>query len=510
MTSLKAERAAATPSTDPVESGATRDLSLDFLAPPAQPQNLGRLAEYEVIEVLGRGGMGIVFKAYDAQLARLVAIKVLHPHLAIHPSSRKRFSREARALAALRHPNVVAIHQVGEIRDIPYLVMEYVDGCSVHERLARAAPPQVEEILQIGMQVASALAAAHALGIIHRDIKPANLLLESGSGQVQLTDFGLARALDDASLTQSGLLAGTPEYMAPEQARGERPDQRADLFSLGTVLYALCTGSSPFRADNSMAVLCKISVDTPTPVHEVRPDLPAWLSAIVAKLHAKDPAERFQSADEVTQVLTQCLAHVREPSAPLPQFLIEASGTTQKGGTTMALIACEECGKQISDKAYSCPHCGIRRIFGYEYRSTLNFLGLPLVHIVGGRDLVTGQLRTAKGIIAIGQRAIGVLALGGQAFGVIAVGGWSIGIVALGGMSIGLLLAIGGFAVGGIAMGGVSLGVVAIGGLAMGHYALGGLAFGSHAVFENHIDQEGLTFFRTWFGRWVDLMVGRR
>jgi serine/threonine-protein kinase len=160
------------------------------------------------------------------------------------------------------------------------------------------------------MQTASALQAAHSHGIVHRDIKPGNILLEEGVGRVKITDFGLARAMDDASLTQSGVVAGSPLYMAPEQARGEAPDHRADLFSLGSVLYAACTGHPPFRPEH-LAVLKRVCEETPRPICEVNPDLPDWLARIVSKLLEKRPAARFQTAAEVADLFRQHLAHLR-------------------------------------------------------------------------------------------------------------------------------------------------------------------------------------------------------
>jgi serine/threonine protein kinase len=172
------------------------------------------------------------------------------------------------------------------------------------------------------MQVASGLAAAHAQGLVHRDCKPANVLLENGVERVMITDFGLARAVDDASVTQSGVLAGTPQYMAPEQAKGETIDHRADLFSLGSVLYAMGTGRSPFRAETTMGVLRRICESTPRPIREVNPEIPDWLAEIIEKLHAKDPAERFQSAAEVAELLGRHLAHLQHPAAaPMPERL---------------------------------------------------------------------------------------------------------------------------------------------------------------------------------------------
>src|SRR5215217_1508746 len=169
------------------------------------------------------------------------------------------------------------------------------------------------------MQIAAGLAAAHKQGIVHRDIKPANILLENGVERVKITDFGLARAVDDASVTQSGVIAGTPMYMSPEQARGEAVDPRSDLFSLGSVLYAMCTGHAPFRASGTMAVLKRVCEETPAPVRDANPHVPDWLAAIIEKLHAKDPARRYQTAAEVADLLGRHLAYVQHPSvAPLP------------------------------------------------------------------------------------------------------------------------------------------------------------------------------------------------
>jgi hypothetical protein len=293
------------------ESPPADELMLDFLDPPEDPEHLGRLGHYEVIEVIGRGGMGVVLKAFDSALHRIVAIKVLAPQLATSLAARKRFEREARAAAAISHEHIVAIYAVEEAKGLPYLVMEYVAGVSLQERLDRSGPLELKEILRIGMQTAKGLAAAHAQGVVHRDIKPANILLHNGVERVKITDFGLARAMDDASVTQSGYVAGTPQYTAPEQARGEAIDHRADLFSLGSVLYALCAGRPPFRASTAMAVLRRVSEETPQPLTEINPDIPLWLGEIIDKLHAKSPAERFQSAQEVAELLGDHLAQLQ-------------------------------------------------------------------------------------------------------------------------------------------------------------------------------------------------------
>ena len=267
---------------DPAGMGA-----LNFLAPSRRPDSLGRLGHYEVLEVLGRGGFGIVFRAFDEVLHRVVAVKVLTPQLALTSPARKRFLREARASARVRHENVVQVYAVEE-SPLPHLVMEYVPGETLQQRLDRAGPLDLPEAVQVGAQIAEGLAAAHATGLVHRDVKPANVLLEPGSApRVKITDFGLARAADDASLTQSGLVAGTPMFMAPEQARGERVDHRADLFSLGSVLYTVCTGRPPFRANGTLAVLRRVAEDTPRPIPEVIPEVPRWLCDVIDRLHAE-------------------------------------------------------------------------------------------------------------------------------------------------------------------------------------------------------------------------------
>lgn len=285
-----------------------------FLQPAQQPDSMGRLAHYEILQEVGSGGMGIVLKAFDTSLRRVVAIKVMAPHLAANAAARRRFVREAQAAAAVAHEHVVAIHAVADQHEPPYLAMQFIEGKTLQERLDKSGPLSVREVLRIGMQTASGLAAAHAQGLVHRDIKPANILLENGVERVKLTDFGLARAVDGASVTQSGVIAGTPLFMSPEQARGESIDHRSDLFSLGSVLYAMCVGHAPFRASTTMGVIKRVCDDSPRPIHEVNPDVPDWLSDIIAKLLAKAPADRFQTAAEVADLLGRCLAHLQQPS----------------------------------------------------------------------------------------------------------------------------------------------------------------------------------------------------
>jgi formylglycine-generating enzyme required for sulfatase activity/poly(3-hydroxybutyrate) depolymerase len=302
---------------------------LSFLQPSTRPDSLGRLGHYEILGVLGRGGSGVVLKAIHEALQREVAIKVLAPTLAITSPARKRFLREARAAAALDDENIVRVYDVQD-QPFPFLVMEYIAGETLQQRLDRTGPLDVADVVRLGKQIAAGLAAAHEKGLIHRDIKPSNILLDgAGAQRVLITDFGLARAADDASLTKSGVIVGTPLYMAPEQAQGEVIDHRADLFSLGSVLYVMCSGRPPFRASTTLAVLRRVAEDTPRPIREIIPEVPDWLCAIVARLHAKKPQERFQSAREVVAEFERCLTEqkvhgvvnvctIQELAAPAP------------------------------------------------------------------------------------------------------------------------------------------------------------------------------------------------
>jgi serine/threonine protein kinase/Leucine-rich repeat (LRR) protein len=306
------------------------------LAPAESPGELGRLGPYRVLKVLGRGGMGMVFLAEDPHLQRLIALKVMLPALAASGVARERFLREARTAAALKHDHIVTIHQVGEDRGAPYLAMEFLDGQSLDARLEREQKLPVAEVLRIGREIAEGLAAAHQRGRIHRDIKPANIWLEDptprqpacgpadhtptacGCGcRVKLLDFGLARDIsEEAHLTQSGALIGTPAYMAPEQARGDEASPRTDLFSLGVTLYRMLTGQLPFRGNNTLAVLDALARHTPPAPHLVNADVPPALSRLVMRLLDKDPSARPASARQVVEELA---ALERQPTQPRPR-----------------------------------------------------------------------------------------------------------------------------------------------------------------------------------------------
>jgi serine/threonine protein kinase len=277
----------------------------DYLAPPENPEELGRIGPYRVLEKLGQGGMGVVFKAQDSSLLRLVAVKLMRPALLINSSARRRFLREARTASSIRHKHIVVTHYVGEQSGVPFIAMELLEGETLESRLRREPKLPLEAILRIGREIADGLASAHEAGLIHRDIKPSNLWLEADGDNVKILDFGLARYVDgSANLTESGVYLGTPAFMSPEQASGNGPvDGRVDLFSLGCVLYQMCVGVVPFSGEDSLSVLFAIASKNPTPPRRLNPAIPAEFSALILRLLAKDPSKRPSSAAEVRDAL---------------------------------------------------------------------------------------------------------------------------------------------------------------------------------------------------------------
>ncbi len=263
----------------------------DFLAPPRTEGELGWLAHYRVLRLLGEGNMGLVFLAQDSLLSRPVALKVIRPEIADAPAITQRFMREARATAAIKHDHIVTIYHVGEENGVPFLAMEHLTGMSLEQWLERGHSPSVEVVLRLRREIAAGLSAAHRRGLFHRDIKPANIWLEAPSGRVKILDFGMARSRrEDVEITHAGTVLGTPLYMAPEQARGEPANAGSDLFSLGCVLYRLCTGRLPFEGESIMAVLTALSTTTPRRARDWRSELPQALDELVMRLLAKDPA----------------------------------------------------------------------------------------------------------------------------------------------------------------------------------------------------------------------------
>jgi serine/threonine protein kinase/WD40 repeat protein len=294
---------------------ATEHEATSCLAPPQAPEEIGRLGIYRVLRVLGAGGMGVVFAAEDTQLRRQVAVKVLKGSLAKEPVHRERFLREARAAAALAHDHIITVHHVGEENGVPYLVMPLLQGESLQARLTRPERVPLPEVLRIGREMAEGLAVAHEHGLIHRDVKPDNVWLEAGTGRVKILDFGLAHAEKiDERLTQKGTIVGTPSFMAPEQARGTTVDARCDLYSLGVVLYYLCTGRLPFPQKELITLLAAVALDPPPPVREINPDVPPALADLIMQLLAKQPAERPASARAVVEALRA----IERGAAPRP------------------------------------------------------------------------------------------------------------------------------------------------------------------------------------------------
>jgi serine/threonine protein kinase len=301
-----------------------------FLAPALADDELGRLGKYRILSVIGRGGMGVVYKAEDSLLRRVVALKAILPTLGTNVEVHKRFLREARAMAAVEHEHIVRLYEVNEDRGVPYIAMELLVGESLAARLSRHGPVPLSEAIHIGREIAEGLAAAHARGLIHRDIKPANIFLQGSRNErreargdrakgsplglrlsslvprVKILDFGLTRAAEeDTRLTQSGDVLGTPAYMSPEQSRGEIVDFRSDLFSLGVVLYRMCTDSEPFAGPDGISTMMAIATEAPTPPQVRNLDVPADLSNLIMQLLEKDPAKRCGSAQEVADALAQ-------------------------------------------------------------------------------------------------------------------------------------------------------------------------------------------------------------
>ncbi len=301
--------------------------NVSLLEPSDTQDALGRLGKYEVLAVAGHGGMGVVLRGTDLQLCRPVAIKLLNRALSSSDTARRRFLREARAAAAINHPHVVTIYAVEEFRGTPLIVMEFVPGCTLRERIERAGRLPPLEVLRISTQVASGLAAAHAQGVIHRDVKPGNILIEEQLDRAKLTDFGVARAATDlVDLTARGATVGTPAYIGAEQVRGETIDARADLFALGCVIYAMCVGHSPFHGRNAWEIARRVNELEPRPLHEQDPAVPEFLSDIVARLLRKNPDERFQSAAEVADLLWRHLAQLNQaPSDEINGMLYRSS-----------------------------------------------------------------------------------------------------------------------------------------------------------------------------------------
>ena len=287
---------------------------------------------YELEELVGSGGMSSVYRAHDRVLDRKVALKVLHQRLTSEAEYVERFRSEARMVAGLLHPNIVTVIDRGEDAGCPFIVFEFVAGENLKQLVAREGPLPIDRAVELGMQIARGLAFAHANGYVHRDVKPQNVLL-NGDGEAKVTDFGIARSLDvKHGVTQTGTVLGTSDYIAPEQAQGQRVDEHTDVYSLGIVLYELLTGELPFSGDNFVAVAMQHINDVPPRVSSKRPEVPPRVDAAVARALAKKAEDRFPTMADFGRELEACLQELRAPgSAPTmvlaPTQSVGAPGT---------------------------------------------------------------------------------------------------------------------------------------------------------------------------------------
>jgi serine/threonine-protein kinase len=262
---------------------------------------------YELEERVGSGGMSTVYRAHDRELDRRVALKILHRHFNADDEYVQRFLREARAAAALSHPNIVTVIARGDHEGQQFIVFEYVEGENLKRVIEREGPVPVERALELGVQIARGLHCAHERGLVHRDVKPQNVLL-NGDGQAKVTDFGIVRQLEVArGMTETGTVLGTSDYISPEQAQGRRVDEQTDVYSLGVVLYELLTGEVPFSGDSFVVVALKHVNEQPADVRERRPDVPPRVAAAIARALAKEPRDRWPSMAAFGRELEACL-----------------------------------------------------------------------------------------------------------------------------------------------------------------------------------------------------------
>lgn len=331
----------------------------DFLSPPTQSGDLGALAHYRVIDELGKGGMGYVFRAEDSKLQRSVALKVMNQKIAATSNSRQRFLHEARAMAAVHHDNVATIFEVGESDGTPFMAMEMLKGGTLETLNDDKDRLRYEKIIDYAQQTARGLSAAHVKGIVHRDIKPANIWIEEGTDRIKILDFGLALASTPVDhLSGRGAVIGTPGYLSPEQARSEPLDDRSDLYSLGVVLYELATGQLPLQSGSVSGQLIAILAHRPPPIHELNPEIPKPLCDLIHRLLRKEPRMRPQSAAalnaELDQVREQCDA-TSEVAQAISKLKVGLTEVVSKSDTGSIVDAIDEFPDTVADPLSTIP-----------------------------------------------------------------------------------------------------------------------------------------------------------
>jgi serine/threonine protein kinase len=265
-----------------------------------------QVGKYKIVEEIGRGGFGTVYRARDTMLDRVVALKVLHPQLMVDPTFLARFQQEARAAANLKNPHIVTIYDLGETEGVWYIAMEYLAGRPLDRMISQEGPLEPERALAIARDIGAALDHAHGQGLVHRDVKPSNIVV-AADGSATLTDFGLVRAALMSTVSTAMGLIGTPAYMSPEQCEGQELDGRSDLYALGVVLYEMLTGQVPFQADTPLAVMRGHADKPPPPPRKLNPELPAGVEAVVLKALAKGRGDRYQSGEELAAALKGAL-----------------------------------------------------------------------------------------------------------------------------------------------------------------------------------------------------------
>jgi predicted Ser/Thr protein kinase len=304
------------------------------------------VGKFKIISEIGRGGMGVVYKAIQISLNRTVALKMLPTQMALSQEFLERFQREARILARLNHRNIVHIYDLEDLKGSYFIVMEYIEGESLAKIIASQAPLQTAFIKKVAAGVASALSAAHKTGIIHRDIKPENIMMDS-YGEVKVMDFGIARAADQTCKTRSGIRLGTPEYMSPEQAKGLRVEAQSDIYSLGIVLYEMACGKVPFTGEDSLGIALKHIQEAPEPPSSLNPRIHPELEKIILKSLEKDRNSRYGDADELHRALDKIAVTEEEEEGALPEK------------KPLKFIYCPSCGASLQEDFLRCPECGL-------------------------------------------------------------------------------------------------------------------------------------------------------